>query len=239
MKHTLKAWLRKNQLTEDPNDYTATVLSAGKVNIDDIIDEIENDGTELKRETIRNIISLFNNKVTQMALSGYNVNTGLTYMRPVIKGAFYDKTWNPEANSVYVSMTQGAELREAIAETGVEILGEQSNPLEIYSITDQFTKATDGKLTRGRNVEIKGSYLKIIGDNAACGISFYHTQSKQTTKLAESDIVLNEPSRLLIFIPSTLEQGEYELSVTTQYTGGGTTLKEPRTVAFDTPVIVS
>lgn len=239
MKQTLKAWLRKNHLTDDdPNDFIASVLNAGKVDMDDIIDEIINDGTELNRETLRNVIGLFNKKAAKMVLSGYNVNTGLTYMRPIIKGVFYDKTWNSEINSVYVAITQGIDLREAIAETSVEILGIQSDPIEIYSITDQMTKATDGTLTRGRNAEIKGSHLKVAGDDEVCGISFYHTQSQQTTKLAESDIVINEPSRLLIYVPTTLEQGEYELTVTTQYSKGKL-LNEPRLVTFNHPIIIS
>ena len=239
MKNTLKAWLKKNQLTSDPNDYSATVVSSGSVNIDDIIDEIINDGSELKKETILSVVTRFNSKAASMVLSGYNVNTGLVYMRPVIKGAFYGKTWDPEINSVYISIRQGASLRTEVAETTVEILGEQSDPLEIYSVTDQTTGNTDGTLTKGRNAEIKGSHLKIAGDNEACGITFTNTTTQEETKLATTDIVLNEPSRLLIFVPATLVAGEYELTVTTQYSGGGTPLKEPRSVTFGTPIVIS
>jgi len=51
--------------------------------------------------------------------------------------------------------------------------------------------------------------------------------------------VLNEPSRLLVLVPATLEAGEYELSVTTQFTGGNTLLKAPRTVVLSLPVIIA
>jgi hypothetical protein len=239
MKNLLKAWLKKNQLTPDPNDYTASVVSNGSVGVDQIITEIIADGIELKSETILNALTRFNSKAASLALSGYNVNTGLVYMRPVIKGPFYGKTWDPEVNSVYISITQGVALRTAVAETTVEILGEQSDPLEIYSINDQTSGKTDGTLTKGRNAEIKGSYLKIAGDNEACGIAFVNTTTQEATKLAITDIVINEPSRLLIFVPSTLAAGEYELAVTTQYSGGGNLLKQPRTVTFGTLVTVS
>lgn len=239
MKKILRAWLRKNQLTADPNDYMASVVVNGSIDAVDIVDELVKEGMELKRETVVDIVTRYNRKAAELVLSGYNVNTGLVYMRPVIKGAFYDKTWNAETNSVYVSINQGMDLRNAVAETTVEILGEQSDPLEILSLTDTTTGKTDGTLTKGRNAELKGSYLKIAGESADCGVSFTNTATKAVTKLAAGDIVLNEPSRLLIMVPATLEAGEYELSVTTQFSGGNTTLKQPRVVVFDTPIVIA
>ena len=197
------------------------------------------EGVELKRETIVDVITRFNRKSADMVLSGYNVNTGLVYMRSIIKGAFYGKTWNPDVNSVYVSITQGMELRNAVAETTVEILGEQADPLEIVSLTDQTTGKTDGTLTKGRNAVLKGSYLKIAGDNPSCGISFQNVDTEVITKLEAADIVLNEPSRLLIFVPAALVAGEYELTVSTQFSGGGKPLNQPRSVTFGLPVILS
>lgn len=239
MKKTLNAWLKKNLLTDDPKDYSASVQSKGSVGISDIIDELVNEGMEIKRETVIDIISRFNRKAADLVLSGYNVNTGLVYMRPVIKGVFYDKVWNAETNSVYITINQGADLRNAVAETVVEIMGEQSQPMEILSITDSTTGKTDGTLTKGRNVELKGSYLKIAGENSDCGISFRDTATQAITKLRITDIVINEPSRLLILIPATLPDGEYKLSITTQFTGGNSLLKAPRTVVLDIPVFIA
>jgi hypothetical protein len=239
MQPNLKAWIRKNLLTEDPNDYTATVVVNGSITMQDIVKELANEGMEVKTETAIDILTRFNRKTAELVLSGYNVNTGLVYMRPAIKGVFYGKTWDPAAHSVYVSINQGADLREAVSETQVVILGEQSDPIEILSLTDTFTGKTDGSLTKGRNAEIKGSYLKIDGDNVACGITFRNTATQAVTKLDASDIVLNEPSRLLIFLPAALEAGEYELTITTQFSKGNKPIKEPRTVTFDTPVVIA
>ena len=239
MKKTLKAWIRKNQLTDDPNDYMASVAVSGSIGVSDIVDELQKEGMEIKRETVIDIISRFNRKAADLVLSGYNVNTGLVYMRPVVKGVFYDKTWKPETNPVYIAINQGLDLRNAVAETVVEILGEQADPLEILSITDNTTGKTDGTLTPGRNAELKGSYMRIAGDNPDCGIYFKNVATQAITKLAPGDIVLNEPSRLLILVPATLNKGEYELILTTQFTSGNITLKTPRTVIFGTPVVVS
>ena len=232
MAKKLKAWIRKNLLTPDPNDYVAVPVTSGSAGINEIVDELVKEGTELKRETLIDVINRFNRKTADMVVSGYNVNTGLVYIRPVIKGVFYNKTWNPEVNSLIASVTQGAALRAAIADTTVEILGEQSNPLEILSVTDIFTGKTDGTVTKTRNTEIKGSFLKIAGDDPACGISFTNTSTSAVIKLNMTDIVLNEPSRLLILVPASIPDGEYELSVTTQFSGGSVILKQPRSASF-------
>jgi hypothetical protein len=233
----LNAWQRKNPLTPDPNDFMAIPVTVGSASVNEIVDELVQEGLELKRETLIDVISRFNRKTAEMAVSGYNVNTGLVHIRPVIKGAFYGKTWNPEVNSLIASITPGAELRRAIAETEVVLLGIQPDMLEIMSLTDLATGNTDGTLTKGRNAEIKGTYLKVVGENPACGISFTNSETKEVVKLEAGDIVLNEPSRLLILVPATLAAGEYDLTVTTQFTGGNTLLKNPRSVLFD-PVII-
>lgn len=234
----LNAWLRLNQLTEDKSDYVAVPQTNGSLTVKDIVNDLIREGMEIKPETAVDIITRFNRKAAERVLSGYNVNTGLVYMRPVIKGVFRDKVWNPATHSVYVAMNQGMDLRRAVADTTVEILGEQANPLEVFGITDKTTGATDGTLTPGRNAELKGSYLKIAGDDPANGIVFRNTSTNEEIKLPMADVVLNEPSRLLILVPDSLAAGEYELSVTTQFTSGRILLKNPRTIIYANPVII-
>jgi hypothetical protein len=239
MSSLLKAWLKNNLLTEDPKDFWATVSGMGSKSLNDIVDEIMKDGTENKRETIVSIVTRFQEKAMQLVLTGHNVNTGMVYMRPVIKGAIYDKVWNPETNSVYVAMNQGMQLRQAINETKVELLGMSPDLMEFYSLTDMVTEASDGTLTKGRNAELKGSYIKIAGDHPDCGIFFVNTTSGEATKLPAESIVLNEPSRLMLLIPESMVAGEYELKVTTQYTKGNTLLNSPRSCTFFLPVVIA
>ncbi|MCQ4155799.1 DUF4469 domain-containing protein, partial [Riemerella anatipestifer] len=151
---------------------------------------------------------------------------------------FYDKTWDKEKHSVYVNVNQGLDLGKAVADTKVEILGEQSSPMSVFSITDKATGKADGTLTKGKNAEIKGTYIKIDGDNPKNGIVFKNLDNQNEVKLAKDNIVLNEPSRLLILVPSDLEAGNYELSLTTQYSNGKTVLKEPRTEVLSTPIVI-
>ncbi|MDY3339480.1 DNA-binding domain-containing protein [Riemerella anatipestifer] len=238
--NTLKAWLRPNLLTkDDPNDFVAVPLLGGSLGITEIIEALKKEGMEIKTETAVDIITRFNRKASELVLNGYSVNTGLVYMRPAIKGVFYDKTWDKEKHSVYVNVNQGLDLRRAVADTKVEILGEQSSPMSVFSITDKATGKADGILTKGKNAEIKGTYIKIDGNDPKNGIVFKNLDTQQEVKLSAEHIVLNEPSRVLILVPSDLEAGNYELSITTQSSTGSVLLKEPRTERLPNPVVIA
>ncbi|MEJ8590656.1 DUF4469 domain-containing protein [Riemerella anatipestifer] len=237
--NTLKAWLRPNLLTkDDPNDFVAVPLLGGSLGITEIIEALKKEGMEIQTETAVDIITRFNRKASELVLNGYGVNTGLVYMRPAIKGVFYDKTWDKEKHSVYVNVNQGTDLRKAANDTKVEILGEQSSPMSVFSITDKVTGKADGTLTKGKNAEIKGTYIKIDGDNPKNGIVFKNLDNQNEVKLAKDNIVINEPSRVLILVPADLEAGNYELSITTQSSTGSVLLKEPRTEKLPNPVVI-
>jgi hypothetical protein len=53
----------------------------------------------------------------------------------------------------------------------------------------------------------------------------------------DSDIVINNPSELIVVIPD-LTAGEYLLEVTTQFSGGGKPLNDPRTCTFESVLTV-
>jgi hypothetical protein len=105
--------------------------------------------------------------------------------------------------------------------------------------TGMLTNATDGSISRGWNIDLKGSYLRIAGEHPDCGIQFRNTNTGEVFKLPLQNIVLNDPSRLLLLIPMELEAGDYELTVTTQYTKGTSLLKSPRSLTFHIPLVLS
>ncbi len=110
--------------------------------------------------------------------------------------------------------------------------------MSVFSITDKVIGKADGTLTKGKNAEIKGTYIKIDGDNPKNGIVFKNLDNQKEVKLAKDSIVLNEPSRVLILVLSDLEVGNYELSITTQSSKGSVLLKEPRTETLNTPITI-
>jgi hypothetical protein len=193
---------------------------------------------ELNPATVKDVVTRFNKKCIDLLLQGRNVSNGLVHMRLSIKGVTYDRTWDKERNPIHVVISQSKELREAIADTEVEIMGEHPDPMAIYTVTDLSTAKIDGTITRRFNAEIKGTYIKVVGDDPACGIYFHNEDRQIDYKLPEVNIVVNDPSKILILVPEELAPDMYELRIVTQFTGAKKTLKATRSVTYHIPVMV-
>ena len=172
MKHTLKGWLVDNALTvDDKEDKILMLDSAGSLTMEDIIEEMKREDTGLRTETLEHALKLFNRVTADLLLSGFAVNTGLFHAVPQFRGTIVNGAWDPERNSIYVSFTQDKDLREAIAETSVDILGDKASGMYISGVKDAATQATDGTMTPGRNFTISGRLLKVAGENPKVGIT--------------------------------------------------------------------
>jgi len=171
MKNILKALLRKNQLTIDPTDYKAQVIVKGNMGMSDIVDELIKEGLKIDKETAIDILTRFNRKSANLALSGYNVNNGLVNMRSYIKGSLYQGKWNPNVNWVDVAITHGAELYQAVAQTTVEIIGDKEESLEMCQLSEQSNQFTGNLQNKIHNPETLGTRLKPVNE-PACGIAF-------------------------------------------------------------------
>jgi hypothetical protein len=237
MKNILKVWLRRLELTADPNDFSAVMSYMGRASMKTIIDAMMAEGIEQKRETIEAIVNRYNRKSAEFALNGWTVDTGLVYMRAIVSGAIYGKKLDSARNSVYVSVTQGADIRREAAQTQVEVLGEMPNVMYILQVTNMQTKAPDGTLTRGRNALVEGAYLRVAGDDPSIGVYLVNADNDAETKLDDDLLVTNDPSKLLL-IPADLPAGSYRLKVITQFTGAGKLLKAPREAIFDQELTV-
>lgn len=228
MKNVLKVWLKKFGLTSDPNDYTGVVLSAGKVDMNDVVDAIIEEGTEYQKESIIGLITRYNRHCARFVLNGYNVDTGLVYLRALVTGIFYGKKYDKQVNRVYVSATQGKDLRNGIAETELEILGQMPDMIYILRVTNLLTKTDDGTLPRGRNAQIDGACIKLAGEDPAVGVYLVNLDDDSEVKLAPEDIVTNKPASMIIYIPSSLPEGTYRIRIVTQFTVSNKLLKSPR-----------
>lgn len=100
----------------------------------------------------------------------------------------------------------------------------------ILETEDRKTGLKDGSATAGHNFFVRGAMLKVVGDHESVGVTL--TDSKgATTKLTDDQITINNPSSLTLLLPADLAEGEYTLTVTTQYGSAGHILKTPRSVS--------
>lgn len=231
MANTLKAWVAPNTVTSDPNDKILVLETTGKADINKVYEEMLAEDTGLRRETIVHVVTLFERICARLLMNGWQLNTGLFYAVARILGLVEGGRWDPEKNKIYISFNQDKVMREEIAQTVVSILGTKSDVMYIIEVEDRKSGLKDGTLTPGRNFFVRGANLKVTGTDEAVGVSLRNTTSDAVIKLDADMITTNKPSELTLLIPADLPEGDYELTVTTQFAGGNNTLKVPRSVS--------
>jgi hypothetical protein len=104
-----------------------------------------------------------------------------------------------------------------------------------YRLCDGFSVNT-GWFTAGPHVR---GIANSPGEkfNKANGIYFVNRDTEERTQTDESDVVTNNLSELIVVIPE-LAAGTYRLEITSQYSGGGKPLNEPRTSVFNSVLTV-
>lgn len=232
-KNVLKAWLVDNTVTtDDKTDKIFQLETTRSIDKEIILDRMVAKNPGVRRETMALGIELMEEVVAEALMNGESVNTGLFRGVAQFRGVAKQNAWDAATNSIYVSLTQGKALREAIKDTRVDVLGERPTKFYIGSGQDATTRATDFSATAGRNFILFGKNLTVAGTDPSVGVTLASAATGTVTKIDNDMIVLNEPSRLIILLPASLEDGEYMLTVTTQYRGGGgALLKTPRSTS--------
>ena len=237
MANVLKGWLADNSVTVDNKDDKILVLeSAGSLTEKDILDRMMKEITGLKEETLNHAVTLYNRIVMESLLNGYTVNTGLFYASPSFQGVIEGGVWNKEKNSIKVNFQQGKTLRDEIAQTKVEILGEKADIMYVLEVEDKKTGLKDGTATPGYGFIIKGRNLKVGGTDESVGV-YLINESQSAEKLPDYQIIKNMPSELIIQIPTGLLAGPYTLRITTQYSSSNAQLKVPKTLDYPLTIV--
>ena len=102
--------------------------------------------------------------------------------------------------------------KRQIRNTKVEIQGEKADAIYITGVQDCSNNVKDGHITPGRNFRIEGTDENV-------GISFRSLTDDTVTKVTPDMFGTNNPSELIFIAPTGLADGEYEMTLTTQYSG--------------------
>lgn len=225
-----------NTVTSDPKDKIFILETTGKADIDKIYEEMRAEDTGLRPETITHVVTLFQRICARMLMNGWQLNTGLFYAVPRLMGLVDGGKWDPEKNNIYVAFTQDKVIREEIAKTTIHILGEKAEVMYITETEDRKTGLKDGTMTPGRNFFVRGANLKVLGTDASVGVTLTNIESKKVVKLDDDMITKNNPSELTLLLPADLADGNYLLTIRTQFGTSNHQLKEPREVSVDVHV---
>ena len=239
-RHTIKAYLYDNLLTPDPNDFTARVSSERSLSVADICHSAATrGGADVSDAAMSHAVELFLKEMAYRLCDGFAVNTGYFTAMPVVRGVFLNpnETFDPQRHTLQFQFTQGELMRREIEDVEVKIMGVAETGLYIGQVEDMKSRTVNEVLTPGFNLRVTGTKLRVVGDKPGVGIFFRETVTNTATKVDEGDIVVNNPSELMIIIPA-LPAGTYQLEVTTQYSMGKQWLKEPRTSVFEKTLTV-
>ena len=208
--------MQDKRLTEDPNDYFGQVKTIGNIRIEDLADLMVKEGSELKKETIVDVLSRAERIKIDHLASGYAINTPGCYARVGIQGTFMGASaqFIKGEQKVVVSFTPGKLLRDVLSESKVDILGVATTGPVIGEVTDTFTGNTNSTITRGNVLRISGNRIKVAGDDTSVGVWLVSKVDQSRTKV--SQIITNMTGELIVMIPA-LAACDYILEVGTQF----------------------
>ena len=210
--------LRENTITvDDKEDYTASIKKYRSTKtFADVANEISIERTEYRPETVEHIEKLAEQKIVEMLLNG-NMFAGEYFIyKPSISGVFNSKGEPREGVQLSINVSGTALLREALGEVKFEIVEKQElGGAVILQVKDLQSGKTDGSLIRGHAAEVSGRKVPTV----------------------VTDVLYNEPSRVVFNVPNDLAEGKYRLEIETYFADGNKMLKAPRTLTYNVTLV--
>jgi hypothetical protein len=237
--HKIRAYLYRNLLTPDLNDYVIRVSAERTLGIRDVCEiSVSRGGADISATAMEHAVILFLKEMGYQLCDGFSVNTGWFTAGPHVHGVANSpgEKYDSEKHTLLFEFHQGALLRKELVNVTVEILGVADVDALIEQVFDVKTGSVNDMLTPDRNLKVAGHKIKIAGENEENGIYFVNRDTEERTRVDDSDVVTNNPSELIVVIPA-LAAGTYRMEITSQYTSSRL-LKEPRTVTFDKTLTV-
>jgi hypothetical protein len=237
--HHIRAYLYKNYLTADPNDYTVRVESERSLNTREICEAaVERGGADISVAAMQHAVELWLNEMAYQIFDGYAINTGWFTVAIHVKGSCHDpdEHFDPEKHTLVVEFHQGALIRKELPNIHVDFRGLAHPEGHISQVFDFKTGSVNDQLTPGGNLRITGEKIKIAGLNDLNGVYFLNPDTSMNEKVPASDIIVNTPSEIIIVIPP-LGVGTWYLELNSQYTPS-VLLNNPRPIQYDKPLSV-
>lgn len=227
--------LYDNALTEKQGDYTGKPRITGTLRNSDIARRIIARGSEMRYDTLLYTLNMSDEEKVKAVAEGKSVVDGLGQYIINVSGPFDGPTapFDPAKHKLGVSYTMGKLLQAALKLVKVQTTQATTGPV-INNITDTTTGELNNHLTSGGPAVISGSNIRIAGEDPSVGIFLTKTGG---TPVKAGLLIHNNPSQITFMLPS-LEDGEYTLSVTTQYASSNKLVKEPRTNALPVLLLV-
>ena len=232
--HKVRVNLYENYLTDNPNDLSAKVISERTLTPKEICNTaVKRGGAPSTAEAMEHNVMLFLKEMAYQLMDGYSINTGYFTANVQIRGVFENskENFDPKKHSILFRFNQGELLRKEIPNVEVQIMGMGDSSIVISHVVDKKTGSVNDLLTPGGVLKIRGGKLKIVGDSPKIGV-FFEREDGDIIRVKDNDIIVNNPSELMVEIPDLKRGIGYKLIICNQYSVGAI-LKEPRTTVFE------
>lgn len=206
--------LHENRMRSD-GKYYATPVNMKTLENGDIVKDMEAQGATRGIDilVLQEVLASYNAAVLDRVKRGFRVNTGLLSMSLGVHGAFesLSEPFSRGKHSLVVRMTPSADLKDAVDDVNVVIIpGGRAAP---------SLSAVTGAAESGTLLELRGSNIKLVGDDGAVGVWFVDDEGGREIKCTV--LAVNTRSRVAVVVPP-LPAGRYRIRLSTQYAGPGT-----------------
>ena len=205
--------LHENNLTSDPDDYTAHVRFAGTMDLDGVINRMMQRGSTITKADALAVLQEYHLAIETLLLEGFTVKTPSANYGLSIKGVFkgqgdhFDATRHRVEGTVNLNRQLRRTLREKVQVQKQETAKPRPRLLEYRDLNSDERNSI---LTAGGMGRVTGHRLKFDATDSQQGIFFIASDGTAS----RVDIVgKNKPAELMFLVPSSLTSGEYTLEV--------------------------
>jgi hypothetical protein len=237
--HVIRAWLYPNHF-EQGGKYVARTKTEKTLTVAQVCAEaVTRGGSDLNYDTMVDAVSAYFDEAFYQLADGFSVENDYFSLHPTIRGTFdhADTKVAKDKNPIDFTFRKRQALRDVIDHVTVEIEGVAESGAYIAEVQDVTSGTADEQLTPHGVIVALGSRIKIAGQDPSCGLYLVNLGDGTALKVS-GNFIENHPSRVSVQLPA-LAPGAYRLRIITQFTSGGTTLKEPRQLDNEADLTVS
>jgi hypothetical protein len=230
--HRIRVKLYPSYLPHTEGTYIARTDNEASLSIEDVCAALKTRGgfTGSYEDLVEYVHQFFDEAAYQLC-DGFAVNTGYFSVHPHIGGTFDKITADQDTRKhpVQFHFRTRSPLRSLAEHIVVEVEGLANVSGYIDEFLDISTESVNDTLTPGGLFSVAGHKLKITGDKPERGMYFVSPDDASHAVKVSGPLAENTASKLIGLVPA-LAPGKWQVVVKTQYTVGGTVLKEPRVI---------
>jgi len=232
--HKIRVNLYPSYLPDVEGTYIARTENESSLSIEQVCAALKERGgfTGNYEDLLENVHRFFKEAAYQLC-DGFAVNTGYFSIHPGVGGTFNSAAEinDTEKHPIIFRFRALNKLRRLSQNIELIVGGVVSADQYIDEFTDVETGAVNETITSGGMFAIHGHKIKIAGNAPDVGIYFAAVGDPAQTVKVNKRLAENVPSNIIGIVPALPETvTSWKIIIKTQFSSGGTLLKEPRTV---------